>query len=59
MFKTDRLRKGWSQKLAKMLRQSVRNEPKKMTVAIQGKSLQITGKNKDDLQAAIQFKNHH
>ena len=33
----------------------VRDEMKKVTVAIQGESLRITGKNKDDLQQAIQL----
>jgi len=31
----------------------VRDELKKVTVAIQGDTLRITGKSKDDLQAAI------
>jgi len=31
----------------------VRDELKKVTVAIQGDTLRVTGKNKDDLQAAI------
>ena len=50
-----RLRKGLSQEIAKKLSKSVRDELKKVTVAIQGESLRITGKNKDDLQAAIQL----
>ena len=33
----------------------VRDELKKVTVAIQGESVRITGKSKDDLQAAIQL----
>jgi uncharacterized protein YajQ (UPF0234 family) len=33
----------------------VRDELKKVTVAIQGDSLRITGKSKDDLQQAIQL----
>ena len=50
-----KLRKGLSQEIAKKLSKSVRDELKKVTVAIQGESLRITGKNKDDLQAAIQL----
>ena len=50
-----KLRKGLSQELAKKLSKTVRDELKKVTVAIQGESLRITGKNKDDLQQAIQL----
>jgi uncharacterized protein YajQ (UPF0234 family) len=50
-----KLRKGLSQELAKSLSKTVRDELKKITVSIQGDSLRITGKNKDDLQAAIQL----
>ncbi|KAF0652951.1 nucleotide-binding protein [Cyanobium sp. Copco_Reservoir_LC18] len=48
-----RLRKGLSQELAKKLSKKVRDEVKKVTVAIQGESLRVTGKNKDDLQQVI------
>jgi uncharacterized protein YajQ (UPF0234 family) len=48
-----KLRKGLSQELAKTLSKKVRDEVKKVTVAIQGESLRVTGKNKDDLQQAI------
>ena len=48
-----KLRKGLSQELAKKLSKTVRDELKKVTVAIQGDTLRVTGKNKDDLQAAI------
>ena len=47
------LRKGLSQELAKKLSKSVRDELKKINVAIHGESLRITGKSKDDLQVAI------
>ncbi len=47
------LRQGLSQELAKKLSKSVRDQFKKVSVSIQGESLRITGKNKDDLQAAI------
>jgi len=49
------LRRGLSQELAKKLSKKVRDNVKKVTVAIQGESLRITGKNKDDLQQAIQL----
>ena len=50
-----KMRKGLFQELAKKLSKTVRDELKKVTVAIQGESLRITGKNKDDLQQAIQL----
>ncbi len=50
-----KLRKGLSQELAKKLSKTVRDQLKKVTVAIQGESLRVTGKSKDDLQAAIQL----
>ena len=50
-----KLRKGLSQEIAKKLSKIVRDELKKVTVAIQGESVRITGKSKDDLQAAIQL----
>ena len=50
-----KLRKGLSQDIAKKLSKSVRDDLKKVTVAIQGESLRITGKSKDDLQQAIQL----
>ena len=40
---------------AKKLSKMVRDELKKVTVAIQGESLRVTGKSKDDLQQAIQL----
>ncbi|MFO7630478.1 MAG: YajQ family cyclic di-GMP-binding protein [Prochlorococcaceae cyanobacterium] len=50
-----KLRKGLSQELAKTLSKKVRDKIKKVTVAIQGDSLRVTGKNKDDLQEVIQL----
>ena len=50
-----KLRKGLSQELAKSLSKTVRDQIKKVTVAIQGESLRVTGKNKDDLQQVIQI----
>jgi len=50
-----KLRKGLSQELAKSLSKTVRYNLKKVTVAIQGESLRVTGKSKDDLQQVIQL----
>ena len=50
-----KLRRGLSQELAKALSKTVRDNLKKVTVAIQGESLRVTGKSKDDLQQAIQL----
>ena len=49
------LRRGLSQELAKQLSKTVRDAIKKVTVAIQGDSLRVTGKSKDDLQEVIQL----
>ena len=49
------LKKGLSQELAKKISKIVRDELKKVTVAIQGESLRVTGKSKDDLQQVIQL----
>tara|TARA_Y100001968_G_scaffold329946_1_gene380486 strand:- start:2593 stop:3105 length:513 start_codon:yes stop_codon:yes gene_type:complete len=48
-----KFRRGLSQEIAKKLGKSIRDELKKVTASIQGDSLRITGKSKDDLQAAI------
>ena len=50
-----RLRRGLSQELAKGLSRTLRDQLKKVTASIQGDSLRVTGKSKDDLQAAIQL----
>ncbi|MFO8236730.1 MAG: YajQ family cyclic di-GMP-binding protein [Prochlorococcaceae cyanobacterium] len=50
-----KLRKGLSQELAKTLSKAVRDSIKKVTVAIQGDSLRVTSKSKDDLQQVIQL----
>ena len=47
------LRKGLTQEIAKKLTKVIRDQLKKVNVSIQGDRLRITGKNKDDLQAAI------
>jgi uncharacterized protein YajQ (UPF0234 family) len=49
------LRRGLSKELAKDLSKKVRDNTRKVTVAIQGESLRVSGKNKDDLQAVIQL----
>ena len=48
-----KLKKGLSQEISKKLSKLVRDNLKKVTVSIQGDRLRITGKNKDDLQSAI------
>ena len=48
------LKKGLSQELLRKYK-IVRDELKKVTVAIQGESLRVTGKSKDDLQQVIQL----
>ena len=49
------LKKGLSQEIAKKISKLLRDELKKVNVSIQGDSLRVIGKNKDDLQAAIAF----
>ncbi len=49
------LKKGLSQDLAKKLSKAIRDEIKKVTVSIQGESLRVAGKNKDELQFAIEI----
>ena len=49
------LKKGLVQEMSKKLSKAVRDELKKVTVSIQGDSLRVTGKNKDDLQLAIEI----
>ena len=49
------LRRGLSQEIAKKLSKSIRDGFKKVTVSIQGESLRISGKSKDDLQFAIEL----
>ena len=47
------LKKGLSQENSKKLSKLVRDNIKKVTASIQGDSLRITGKSKDDLQSVI------
>jgi len=49
------LRRGLSQEIAKKLSKVIRDKLKKITVSIQGDSLRITGKSKDELRAAIEI----
>ena len=48
-----KLKKGLSQENSKKLSKLVRDNIKKVTVSIQGESLRIASKNKDDLQSVI------
>jgi uncharacterized protein YajQ (UPF0234 family) len=50
---TVTLRKGISQELAKEITKIVRDRLPKLKSQIQGEAVRITGKSKDDLQAAI------
>ena len=47
------LKKGLTQEVSKKLSKLVRENIKKVTISIQGDSLRVTGKNKDDLQSVI------
>lgn len=49
------LRKGLNQENAKKLSKAIRDEVKKVSVSIQGDSLRVSGKNKDELQTAIKL----
>ena len=49
------LKKGLTQEVAKKLSKAVRDSIKKVNISIQGDSLRVTGKNKDELQSAINF----
>ena len=53
------LKKGLSQEISKKLSKLVRESLKKVTASIQGDSLRVTGKNKDDLQSAINLIKEH
>ena len=48
-------RKGIPQEIAKKLSKEIRNEFKKVNVSIQGDSLRVMSKNKDELQSVIAF----
>jgi uncharacterized protein YajQ (UPF0234 family) len=50
---TVKLRKGLSQDLSREITKLVRDRLPKLKTQIQGDAVRVTGKNKDDLQAAI------
>jgi len=50
-----KFKKGLSHELSKKLSKSIRDQVKKVTVSIQGDSLRITSKSKNDLQSAIGY----
>ena len=47
------LKKGLTQEMAKKLGKAIRDQFKKISVSIQGDSLRVTGKSRDELQLAI------
>ncbi|MEM6737887.1 MAG: DUF520 family protein, partial [Bacteroidota bacterium] len=49
------LKKGLSQEVAKKISKMIRDNLKKVQASIQGESVRISAKSKDDLQAAIQL----
>ena len=49
------LKKGLSQEMAKKISKELRNEIKKINVSIQGESLRVSSKSKNDLQLAIKM----
>ena len=55
VLQTVFFKKGIPQEIAKKLSKEIRNEFKKINVSIQGESLRIIGKNKDELQSVIAF----
>lgn len=52
---TINLREGIPDDLAKSLTKQIREQTKKVTPQIQGDAVRVQGKNKDDLQAVIQY----
>ena len=52
---TINLREGIPDDLAKSLTKQIREQSKKVTPQIQGDAVRVQGKNKDDLQAVIQY----
>ena len=50
-----KLQKGIETELAKKIMKSIRDEFKKVQVSIQGESLRISAKSRDELQLVIQF----
>ena len=54
---TIKLKKGLSQEIAKKISKTLRDEIKKINVSIQGESLRVASKSKNDLQIAIRMLN--
>ncbi len=52
-------RKGLNQELAKSISKLIRDNIKKVNVSIQGESLRVTSKSKDDLQQVISLLKDH
>ena len=50
-----KLKKGLNQELAKKISKEIRNEFKKINVSIQGDSLRVSSKSKNDLQLVIKM----
>ena len=50
-----KLKKGLNQEVSKKISKDLRNEIKKINVSIQGESLRVTSKSKNDLQLAIKM----
>ena len=50
-----KLRKGLNQELAKKIVADIKESKKKVQASIQGDQVRVSGKDKDDLQAIIQF----
>ena len=52
---TITLKKGLNQEIAKKISKNIRDEIKKINVSINGETLRVTSKSKNDLQLAIKF----
>jgi len=52
---TITLKKGLNQEIAKKISKNIRDEIKKINVSIQGESLRVASKSKNDLQLAIRL----
>ena len=50
-----KLKKGLDQEVAKKISKEIRNQIKKINVSIQGESLRVSSKSKNDLQMAIKM----
>ena len=52
------LKKGLNQEIAKKISKNIRDEIKKINVSINGETLRVTSKSKNDLQLAIKLLNN-